>query len=52
MAAATGIWLRRGAILTTVLVAAERLWTLVHAPPTYFDDAYTFGLLHTSDTRP
>ncbi len=34
--------LRRGAILTTLLVAAERLWTLLHAPPTDFDDAYMF----------
>ena len=42
MSAATGIWLRRSAILTTLLVAGERLWTLVHAPPTYFDDAYMF----------
>ena len=42
MAAANGIWLRRGAILTTLLVAAERFWTLLHAPPTSFDDAYMF----------
>jgi hypothetical protein len=25
-----------------VCVAFERVWTLVHAPPTYFDDAYMF----------
>ena len=29
-------------VAVVLLVAAERLWTLVHAPPTYFDDAYMF----------
>jgi hypothetical protein len=35
-------WLRRVCIVLVLLVAGERLWTLVHAPPTYFDDAYMF----------
>ncbi len=34
--------MRLGAIAIVLLVAAERLWTLLHAPPTDFDDAYMF----------
>src|SRR3954453_14850312 len=34
--------MRLGALAIVLLVATERLWTLVHAPPTYFDDAYMF----------
>jgi len=35
-------WLRRVCIAFVLLVAGERLWTLLHAPPTSFDDAYMF----------
>lgn len=34
--------MRLGAIAIVLVVAAERLWTLLHAPPTDFDDAYMF----------
>ena len=36
------VWLRRAAILAVLALAAERLWALLHAPPTDFDDAYMF----------
>ena len=35
-------WVRRVAVLVTVIVAAERLRALLRAPPTDFDDAYMF----------
>lgn len=33
---------RLAAITILLMVTAERLWTLLHAPPTDFDDAYMF----------
>ena len=39
---ASTIVLRCAAIVVTVSLALERFWTLLHAPPTSFDDAYMF----------
>ncbi len=36
------VWLRRAAIPAVLALAIERLWALLHAPPTDFDDAYMF----------
>jgi hypothetical protein len=35
-------WLRRASVLVVVCVSFERLYALIHAPPTDFDDAYMF----------